>query len=749
MMQWMNPRASRACLFGALLAAVTACDDRGPEEPTSTFGTAANQLAQQPEIAQPNVAANPTEQPPATGPVVGTVAPVPAAQLPELIDKPLPVVPPVLSAADTATARFLSVAPDTFDTGKYKSSLLFTYELGRVFVQPADSIEAKDPEYELAKRKGIPFGLIAPIRGSIRYPEEVVKGDGAKYPLIVFLHGQHNGDVSHLGYDYLGKDLVTQGYVVVSIDADTINMSMQTGMDGANRGRAQLMLATLDKLRQVNETGQVDGYGNPGILNVLKGKLDFDRLGIMGHSRGGMAIGTTLLQNVARKGTTFTDLKNYVAEARASLINFSYTGYFHEMVNYPDIFAATTTTTNADGKATATVDEAKLQAAAKKYGIGFVAGDAPPYKFKGAFLLAPTQTLPLMGISDVPFATLVGSCDGDVQSLSGLAFFDRNRYSVDKDPSSHYQLWMRGANHNFFSTEWRERDTLRSGCAENHILLNEKEQRRAAHFIINSYMRYHVGGEQKFANYWNGLARFPSANCPAGQGTCDESIVLSIQKSAKDRVVIQRFDQKTPEEAKTNRVGGAFVMTGFDKTALCPLSMEQWYYRKGGCLPKALTNFEYIGSATELLQVSWNAPGAKLTTDLKNLSTAGMDYLTFRVAVTETVGQEILVSLTDSNGKTATVTASDYTDALYDIPRPKAGMIPMVDNPADLMPEMSSIYRAMNMVAIPLSAFKDIDTTKLSALQLEMPREKGGLAINDIELQNFGRAPKPATTAQN
>ncbi|SDP30382.1 Chlorophyllase enzyme [Phyllobacterium sp. YR620] len=742
MIQWTKPYASRACLLGALLVAVTGCDNGGSAETSPTFGTVVSQPAQ-PET----VVVKPTEQPPVTGPVIGDVTAVPAEQLPELIDKPLPVSPPILPLSDPATARFLSVAPDTFDVGKYKSSLLFTYDLGRLFLQPTSG----EPEdVELKKHKGKKYGLIAPIRGSIRYPEEVLKADGSKYPLIVFLHGQHNGDVSHLGYDYLGKDLATQGYVVVSIDADTINMSKQSGMDNGNRGRAQLMLATLDKLKQVNEAGQIDRFGNPGILNVLKGKLDFDRLGIMGHSRGGMGISTTLLQNVARQGTTFADLKDYVAEAAAGIIDFGFMGYFHEMPNYPEIVAAATTTKGADGLMTATVDEAKLQAAVKKYDIGFAVAEAPPYKFKGALLLAPTQSIPIMGVTNVPFATLVGSCDGDVQSLTGLAFFDRNRYStVDTDPSPHYQVWMRGANHNFFSTEWRDRDTLRPACSLNHFYLNEKEQRRSGHFIINSFMRYHVGGEMKFANYWNGQARFPAANCPAGEGTCDERIILSIQKSAKDRILIQRFDQKKLDETKTNRLGGAFVMTGFDQSAVCPLSMEQWYYKKKGCMPNALKNFEYIGSATELLQVSWKAPGAKLTTDLKNLSTAGMDYLTFRAAATETVGQEILVSLTDSNGKTATVTASDYTDALYDIPRPKAGGIPMIDNPADVIPETDGIFRAMNMVAIPLSAFKDIDTSKLSTLQLEMPREKGGLAINDIELQNFGRAPKPATTAQN
>jgi hypothetical protein len=135
------------------------------------------------------------------------------------------------------------------------------------------------------------------------------------HPLIVFLHGNHatcgtgsnpridnNIEYSstgtcppgyvvvpnHRGYDYLAKQLASWGYVVVSINANRgINASGGTFDDfGLNLTRGRLILKHLQLLSIWNNTG-----GTPASLGVdLRGKLSFNDVGLMGHSRGGEGV---------------------------------------------------------------------------------------------------------------------------------------------------------------------------------------------------------------------------------------------------------------------------------------------------------------------------------------------------------------------------------------------------------------------------------------------------------------------------
>ncbi len=139
---------------------------------------------------------------------------------------------------------------------------------------------------------------------------------GGPFPLLVFLHGNHatcgfgsdprvddrvdytftgtcpSGYVvspSHAGYGYLAERLASWGYIVVSINANRgINAAPATIPDdrGRNKARGRLILRHLQRLSEWNLMG-----GTPPSLGVdLKGKLDFNHVGLMGHSRGGEGV---------------------------------------------------------------------------------------------------------------------------------------------------------------------------------------------------------------------------------------------------------------------------------------------------------------------------------------------------------------------------------------------------------------------------------------------------------------------------
>jgi hypothetical protein len=74
------------------------------------------------------------------------------------------------------------------------------------------------------------------------------------------------------------------------------------------------------------------------------------------------------------------------------------------------------------------------------------------WTIRGMLLIGPT----IFGhdpVPDVPSATILPGCDGDVFDLQGQMFVDATR-GVSKGKALHSALYVIGANHNFFNTEW-------------------------------------------------------------------------------------------------------------------------------------------------------------------------------------------------------------------------------------------------------------------------------------------------------
>jgi hypothetical protein len=125
-------------------------------------------------------------------------------------------------------------------------------------------------------------------KGSIYYPAE---NDGkdqpfdkrlaklGRVPIVVMAHGNHSAaDPSYLGYDYFQHELAKMGIIAVSLDCNALNgvgLSVQNIVD-----RADLIISNIAFL----QTLDADATSN------FFQKIDFNRLGLMGHSRGGDAV---------------------------------------------------------------------------------------------------------------------------------------------------------------------------------------------------------------------------------------------------------------------------------------------------------------------------------------------------------------------------------------------------------------------------------------------------------------------------
>ncbi|WP_457302598.1 alpha/beta hydrolase family protein, partial [Phyllobacterium sp. P5_D12] len=359
MTQWLKPGtrlacrlAQTACISALLVVALSGCNE-DKSSSGSTFDV-------------PPVTTAVTADVPKEEPVVGTVT----------VGEP--AHDPVTTGGDaiplaTKIGRFTEVAPDTAGGATFRSSPETDYDLGNLVASVAYNLTSASDDQV----------MITPVAGWIRYPQDpkplAPKG---RFPVIVFEHGHHSpSDPSYKGYDYLAEELASHGYVVLSVDGNAINGKLSGDEEG--QARAQLILGTLDRLQQIDKLGQVDESGKAGPLDFLKGKLDFTRVGIMGHSRGGQGVSNAIKYNQTRVGVSPDDLKRAL-EADPD--------FFAD--DYPKLAAAATPATTIPAMEAqpekvvpARLDDTKFNAAIEKYNIFYAAGreTIAPYDFKGAF----------------------------------------------------------------------------------------------------------------------------------------------------------------------------------------------------------------------------------------------------------------------------------------------------------------------------------------------------------------------------
>jgi hypothetical protein len=223
-----------------------------------------------------------------------------------------------------------------------------------------------------------------PLNGHVCIP----RGRGP-FPLAVFAHGNHNPfENSTPGYLYLCQLLASHGIIAATIDVNFLNGANF----GENDARAIVHLEHLKQFRSWNNTA----------AHPLHGKVDLNRILIVGHSRGGEAVG--------------------------------HASFFNRLAAIGAVVL--------DGSA----------------GLG-------PYRFglSAVAAIAPTdrQFVPVTGPTVVPDSYFIihGSKDSDVFTFEGYHTYER-AHAVDlanptvSDGKFKAMLWVYKANHNQFNSVW-------------------------------------------------------------------------------------------------------------------------------------------------------------------------------------------------------------------------------------------------------------------------------------------------------
>lgn len=556
---------------------------------------------------------------------------------PTTLASPTPPVGEPIQAADAAPMGPYAAADED-------------YHFGRITLQ--DEVTGESHESD--------------IHGYIRYPLEAA----GPFPVILFQHGRHQtcetgigqlpvpvGDDncpdlapivtpanSYRGYDYLAENLASHGYAVISIDTNDVNDN-DSGAGSGDTGalaRASLVLAHLNAFREIAEQG---GQG----FDHLIAQLDFSRVGIMGHSRGGEGVGRTVSLNQEQDR---------------------------------------------------------------------------PHQLKAVFALAPTDYMS-QAVQGVPYATLLPYCDGDVEDLMGSFAYDHARYADPQDGTPKFQILAMGANHNYFNTIWTSDDwEIHGSPTDSHCGQQSptqardtpEGQRALGQFFMASFFRYFVGAETAFAAYWQGGAQVPATACPAEQAPCDDRYHLSIHPGAAERLILDA----TPDETALlqNALGQPVRFEGFTEYGFC---------QTNGRAGEGCTQAEPTFAAAGQLFLRWEG-AAVYTSLLGGLDARGFAALSLRVGLShgleanaDGVGFDIVLS--DSSGRSASVSAAEYGFALF-------------DPPGDAFDARGSEKTTLNAIRVPLSAFSGVALNQLMALELRFAEQTaGGLQWTDLMFQ--------------
>jgi len=267
------------------------------------------------------------------------------------------------------------------------------------------------------------------INGTVWYPE----GKGP-FPLVLIVHGNHlMRDYSDPGYAYLGELMASRGYIFVSVDENFLNGDWAKSYSKENDARGWLMLQHLQVWR---DWSTEDGH-------VFEGRVDMDNISLIGHSRGGEAVG--------------------IAAA------------FNTLTHYPD-----------DARVEFDFD----------FNIRSIVAIAP---VDGQYLPSDVST----PLRDMNYLLLHGAHDTDVSRMSGDKLYKRISFSGD-EYAFKTSIYIYRSNHGQFNTTWGNTDWGFPGSLfiNKKALLSGEDQRQIAKTYISSFLDTTLKGDSSYMSLY-------------------------------------------------------------------------------------------------------------------------------------------------------------------------------------------------------------------------------------------------------
>lgn len=356
-----------------------------------------------------------------TGGLVWLLHPGQPVEMPSNAAMTVENLPPVLKMANPGEPGTYRVAFLTYGSGEDQRRKEFGSE-AQLITEPVDGSTFLESWTGFSgKMRTRYFGFdqkSLPLNAKVWYPE----GEGP-FPLVLIVHGNHLAqNYSDPGYAYLGQLLASRGYILVTVDQNFLNGSytdLPKGLNNENDARGWLLLKHIQAWQQWNEEKE----------NPFYRKVDMENIALIGHSRGGEAVGHAAL---------FNRLPYYPDDAN-EIFDFNF--------NIRSIIAI-----------------------------------APS---DGQYQPARTRT----PLSDINYLAIQGSHDADVSSYQAMRQFNRISFSEDFDGfKAGVYIW--GANHGQFNSIWGRTDFPgpRINFYNLAQLMPEEDQQNISKVYISAFL---------------------------------------------------------------------------------------------------------------------------------------------------------------------------------------------------------------------------------------------------------------------
>lgn len=557
----------------------------------------------------------------------------------------------------------------------------------------------------------------AEAQGIVFYPDLSTLKQEQTLPVVLMMHGKFDtcyrnddGDVAlefgwpcrrgfksapyFLGFNYLAEHLASQGFFVVSVSANAINANDDQTFDDGARSRSDLIDAHLSMWRNYNNKGEGRLAGN--VAAGLVGKLDFNRLGLLGHSRGGDAVVQFLRFNNAKS-----------------------TGKFNVKAVMP---------------------------VAPKYTTPFP-----------ATLASLGVVLPYCD-GDVKGAEGAQVFDNAMYPVSGEGSkFNNFMFLMMGANHNFFNTVMSPGGHEGSSPfeDWNYSQDPHCGLAtKTHKRFSQTKQRAALKAYAGAYFNAMLMGDAEFQKNLPILTGHSAP--PASSTLTRDEIHESFHLAAKHRIDIDPVE--TLDSVTMNSLGGSTRASSDLRLTVCGHTEEiddacidvlDSLDDRRRQTPHAahLSNFDLPPAAavgTAQLSLTWNKRRAFYETSFPSQDVSGFDFLTFRAGVhflkhpRDKNVASMRLTLTDANDQSVTVNI-DNPNALY-FPPGKETFTMMEDldefgeGSNDVVPAILP-KSILNTVTVQLSKFegKAINLKAIKSLQLLFnDGDKGSILVSDI-----------------
>lgn len=520
-------------------------------------------------------------------------------------------------------------------------------------------------DYDLGTQ-AIDLAEIGGIKGELRAAVYYPKVKSTPSPVVVFLHGRHTscsgGTANPNRYPCGPNQTEIPSYLGYTAPAEALAshgyvvVSVSANAINANDNQLAADYGATARgqlvLDHLDLLAKANDGTADGVSRDLKGRLDLTQVGLMGHSRGGEGV------------------------VRAAQLN---------------------------------------------------AARALPYNIVSVLPLAPVDfgrlTLPA-----VPTLTVLPYCDGDVVNLQGQHFFDDSRDAFDDDVLRSTALVM-GANHNFFNTVWtpglyqlatsddwaaQDRNQTNAWCGQNSSeRLTAAEQYAVGTAYVAAWFRLTMAGEEGYLPLFDG-----TGGTAVSAGRAQVETVASVPAGSRADVA------GLTQPSTSVRVSGSATVT-----YCASMSGAPYPYQTPVCSSTLTSSqaphwtqmrFAPSAPATPLAKFSWTAGTGQLRVDVpaKARDLSRYDALTFRASpdalATEPV--DLTVTVTDGQGKSASVPVSSVSTALAPLP-------------GTASPLLKTILR---QVRIPVTALTGIDMKDVRRVAFQGAGDQGTALLSDV-----------------